>query len=279
MTQNNKKRERGQAIIMVTLSMILLFGMLGLVVDLGWGFFVKGSAQSAADAAALAAARKAYGALGQQGNYTCGTDLDCQATAASCSSITNSSNLYSGCQYAQQNFNTRPSSQRNLMMRSGTNSPFATATGNVAVKYWVTATVAGQIPQLFSAVLGQTTLTSSARATAAVVTQVVDGSLILLNRRRDRAVFGNTNYYGVGLMVQANDNGSNYALQTTGNIRIASTCSGTSLGNGDCQAGNKPSYAGMNQGGGTVYAPSTRFLTAATGPKHPRMAPPRSMIP
>jgi len=76
----------------------------------------------------------------------------------------------------------------------------------------VTSTVAGQIPQLFSAVLGNTALTSSASATAAVVTQVVDGSLILLNRRKDRTVFGNTNYYGVNLMVQANDNGSRLCL-------------------------------------------------------------------
>src|SRR4051794_6150116 len=197
----NKKQERGQALLMVTLSMVLICGMLGLVVDLGWGFFVKRSAQSAADAAALAGARKAYSVIGQRGNYSCGTDLDCQATAASCSSITNSSNLYSGCQYARQNFNIRPAAQQNLRMTSGTSSPFVTNTGNVVTKYWVTATVAGQIPQLFSAVLGNTTLTSSARATAAVVTKVVDGALILLNRRRDRTVFGNTNYYGVNLLV------------------------------------------------------------------------------
>src|SRR5215472_15904766 len=142
------------------------------------------------------------------------------------------------------------------MMTSGTTTPFTTATGDIAVKYWVTASVAGQIPQLFSAVLGNTMLTSSARATAAVVTQVVDGSLILLNRRKDHTVFGNTDYYGVNLLVQANDNGGNYALQTTGGIWLASTCNATSLGNGDCQDGNKPAYAGENKGGGTVYAPS-----------------------
>src|SRR5215831_302389 len=257
MNKRKRGRQRGQAILMLTFSMILLFGMLGLVLDLGWGFFVKRSAQSSADAAALAAVRKAYGVIGQQGSYACGANLDCQVTAVSCSSVGNSSNLYNGCQYAQHNFDLRPTSQQNLRMSSGTSTPFVTATGNIEVKYWVTATVAGQIPQSFSAVLGNTTLTSSARATAAVVTQVVDGALILLNRRRDRAVFGNTNYYGVDLMVQANDNGSNYALQTTGSIRLASTCAGTSLGNGDCQAGNKPAYAGVDQGGGTVHAPST----------------------
>src|SRR5262245_36911873 len=159
MKSNKRKQERGQAIIMVTLSMTLICGMLGLVVDLGWGFFVKRSAQSAADAAALAAVRKSYSAIGQQGTYNCATNVDCQASAVSCSSITNSSNLYNGCQYARQNFKIQQSSQQNLRMTSGTSSPFATATGNVTTKYWVTATVAGQIPQLFSAVLGNTKLT------------------------------------------------------------------------------------------------------------------------
>ena len=242
---------------MVTLSMILVFGMLGLVVDLGWGFFVKSSAQSAADAAALAAVRKAYSIIGQQEATPAVQISTAKPLLFPAPTLRTAAICTADVSMRQQNFNIRPSSQRNLMMRSGTNSPFTTATGNVAVKYWVTATVAGQIPQLFSAVLGNTTLTSSARATAAVVTQVVDGSLILLNRRRDRTVFGNTDYYGVNLLVQANDNGSNYALQTSGSIRLASTCAGTSLGNGDCQAGNKPAYAGVNQGGGTVYAPST----------------------
>ena len=78
MKNTKKRQERGQALIMVTLSIVLICGMLGLVVDLGWGFFVKRSAQSAADAAALAAARKAYSIIGQQGNYNCGINLDCQ---------------------------------------------------------------------------------------------------------------------------------------------------------------------------------------------------------
>src|SRR5204863_5931465 len=143
MKSNEKRQQCGQALIMVTLSMILICGMLGLVVDLGWGFFVKRSAQSAADAAALAAARKAYSVIGQQGTYTCGANLSCQAAALSCTNITNSSNLYSGCLYAQQNFRIRPTTQQNLRMTSGTTTPFTTATGDIATKYWVTATVAG----------------------------------------------------------------------------------------------------------------------------------------
>jgi hypothetical protein len=38
---------RGQALIMVTLSLVPMFGLLGLAVDLGWMEFTKKSAQSA----------------------------------------------------------------------------------------------------------------------------------------------------------------------------------------------------------------------------------------
>ena len=113
------RRERGQALLTVTLSLVLICGMLGLVVDLGWGFFVKKSAQAATDAAALAAARKAYSIIGQQGNYTCGPNLDCQLTATACSDIGNTSNLHNGCQYAQQNFNVGSSISPNLRWLPG----------------------------------------------------------------------------------------------------------------------------------------------------------------
>ena len=251
------RRQRGQALLMVSISAVLIFGMLGLAVDLGWGYFVKKSARAAADAAAMAAARKAFASLGSKGPYTCGAGLDCQAIAVNCSTLAPSSNLYNGCRYALKNLTTGLSTGQNLMMASGTGSPFNTSTGPVSVQYWVTATSAQIVPQLFSIVLGKTTGVSSARATAAVVAAPVEGSLILLNRRKDLTRFGNTDYYGVNMLVQANDNAGKYALQTTGSIRLASTCDGSSLGAGDCKAGNKAAYAGLNQGGGTVHAPGT----------------------
>src|SRR5438132_1214719 len=48
-------RHRGQALIMTTLALIPMFGLMGLAVDLGWMEFTKKSAQTAADAAAMAA--------------------------------------------------------------------------------------------------------------------------------------------------------------------------------------------------------------------------------
>ena len=42
---------------------------------------------------------------------------------------------------------------------------------------------------------------------------------------------------------------------------MSSACNGLSVGNGNCTTGNKPAYAGMNQGGGTVYSPFTTIRT------------------
>src|SRR5256885_10134042 len=48
------RRRSGQAGILMVLSLTLLFGVLGLAVDIGWGYFKRQAAQTAADAAALA---------------------------------------------------------------------------------------------------------------------------------------------------------------------------------------------------------------------------------
>ena len=57
---------KGQTAIMFTLALIPLFGMLGLVVDMGWANFRKQAAQAAADAAAEAAAEAAYASTGRR---------------------------------------------------------------------------------------------------------------------------------------------------------------------------------------------------------------------
>ena len=46
----------GQAIILASLTMTVMFGTLGLATDLGWNYFLKTRVQTAADAAASAAA-------------------------------------------------------------------------------------------------------------------------------------------------------------------------------------------------------------------------------
>src|SRR5579863_7065008 len=70
---------RGQALLLVTLSLFAMCGLLGLAVDLGWSYFVKKSAQNAADSAALATA---YRALATASGGETATSFSGDATVA-----------------------------------------------------------------------------------------------------------------------------------------------------------------------------------------------------
>lgn len=181
---------RGQALVMVSLAALAMFGIIGLAVDLGWGFYVKRSAQAAADAAALAAVHETLTRAGT-GTYVCGTDnVVCSTAPQPCPGqpITDdpANNIDNGCLYAAQDgFATGgKSGHQTVTMQSNVTSPPPTAPG-VRVFYWVTARVSENIPQLFSRVLGRGQGTSSARATAAIAETVIIGSLILLDHADD----------------------------------------------------------------------------------------------
>jgi hypothetical protein len=157
-------------------------GLLGLAIDLGWSYFVKKSAQDAADAAALAAA---YQALNVANGET-------QPAASFAGSSTSSAAPYAlqngfaqGGNGGRQNVIITPSTSGGLLTRQdGTTVPGCP--GPVGcVDYFVTVRTAEAIPQLFSAILGNANALSSARATAGIVEARVDGSLITLNRAAD----------------------------------------------------------------------------------------------
>ena len=145
---------------MVSIGVIFLMGVLGLVVDLGWGYYQKQIAQAAADSAALAGA----GAAGT--SITCGSgNVLCESSATACNSSTitgsASSNLYKACQYATANGVT--SSQ--VSLTANTTSPRSGA----AVDYWVSATVSIPMVPTFLQVVGMRSATAAASATGAVV--------------------------------------------------------------------------------------------------------------
>lgn len=162
---------------MITVSLVAMFAVMGLAVDLGWMFYVKRTAQSAADAAALAAARGALITVGQAASFTCGVNVDCSTNAVTCSgSFSNNLTMASGgaCWSAAQNgFSPGGSSGRQNVTFAGNvvTNPLGcapncipTAPGVVPV-YWATARVTENVPQLFSSVIGRMTGTVAARAT------------------------------------------------------------------------------------------------------------------
>ena len=55
-TNAGRDGREGQILVFATLNLFLLFSLVGLALDLGWSYFKKEQAQSAADGAALSAA-------------------------------------------------------------------------------------------------------------------------------------------------------------------------------------------------------------------------------
>ena len=160
------KRPRGQALIMTTMALVPMFGLMGLAVDLGWMEFTKKSAQSAADAAAMAAVLQFQSTIFSL-DYTCGQNgVICQAPTE-CSTIT-TGYLQSACAYAQLNgFTSSATGNQLVSVESGVGVP-PTASGVLSSAYWVTVRANQTVPQLFSAVLGNSTGRVAARATAAL---------------------------------------------------------------------------------------------------------------
>ncbi len=141
MRRRDDKRS-GQMIIFMTLSLFALFSMLGLSVDLGYSYFVKVFAQTAADSAAAAAAIYA-----NTNGYVCGSSVTCNSTYTCPSNLTTASDpLQAGCLYAAQNGFKTTGSQTVAMIANNTVPP---GTTGVTPALWIKATVSQSIPHTF----------------------------------------------------------------------------------------------------------------------------------
>jgi hypothetical protein len=223
---------RGQAVILVTFALIAMCGLLGLAVDLGWAYFVKKSAQASADAAALASAHFVLGQIGQTQDF----QSEFAYGSGTCASEGEDFGLSNGCAYGQQS-----GFSGTVSMTSGVYSVPPTVSNMSSAFYWVTARSVQSIPQLFSAVLGNPTGISSARATAAVVTQSINGALHTLNRQYDNiAALGwqpGTDVSGggsiivpSGLVISSQSANAGAGPSVTGPITIVSPGNASALG-------------------------------------------------
>jgi hypothetical protein len=178
-----RANDKGQALVMATLSLTVVLGITGLVVDLGIGRYTRRVAQAAADAAALAAASQALTSTGQTAAPACGQNVQCQSIAA-CPST---GSLQNGCLYGQQNGFTAGGAggRQTFQMAGGTTSPAPGVPNVPGVLYWAQASAGQTVPQLFSGIFGNTWLSTGARATAAIFPSAITPSLFLLNRSTD----------------------------------------------------------------------------------------------
>jgi hypothetical protein len=212
---------RGQTAIMFTLAIVPLFGMLGLVVDMGWAYFRKQAAQAAADAAAGAAAQAAYITNSSPNCST--THVACYATEYTCPaspSTSPSDNIGNGCLYAKAN-GFVSSGRQKVTFQSGVGA--APTAASVTISYWVVVRVSEDIPQLFSALLGFPKATVTARATTGTRESSAGGCVITLDPTADNSlsISGSAALTsGCGVFVNSN---SGSAINTNGCGRITTT--------------------------------------------------------
>jgi hypothetical protein len=138
--------------------MPLVFGTLGLAVDLGWCYFLKERVQTAADAAASAAAVYALNNNDTCTTVTCGTEKNCSGVTSVTSSLT------AGCVYATAD---GPPVLSAKMIENDSSHPPSGLTG-VAPTIWIKATVTSTKATSFLGVLGFLNSNISASAIAGV---------------------------------------------------------------------------------------------------------------
>jgi hypothetical protein len=229
-----RTRQKGQAIVMVSLSLVAMCGILGLAVDLGWSYFIRRNGQAFADAAALAATEEALRLGGASATAYCGNGtIVCNTPAlAPCPGTitTPASNLDNGCLYARgtgsgSNYygfvnGANGSRTQTSNFEAGSGRLILSNGAQIDTFYWARSRVSESIPQLFSAVLGNRTALVAARATAAIVGLPLDASIVLLNRLNDLAPVGQ----GGGTIAGKNmyiQGGQNAFVQVPGGIRLA----------------------------------------------------------
>ncbi len=158
----------------MTMTLTLSFGLIGLVVDLGWAYWRQEACLEAAQSAAMAGAMFALTNNTTWPPATCTTSstVVCQPTATACpTNITTgqapTTDVQSACLYAQQN-GFKATGKQNVTISANTGNP--PTAGGVSTAYYVTARVTEQVPLTFLAVIaGRTNSTVAAVSTSGVI--------------------------------------------------------------------------------------------------------------
>ncbi|HUE00891.1 MAG TPA: pilus assembly protein TadG-related protein [Bryobacteraceae bacterium] len=214
----------GQATLMVTLSLTLILGMLGLAVDLGWAYYRQQAAQAAADAAVAAAVRAAVNTAPSGpscGNAAifCGAATNCPATAPG----TASTNFDNACMLASANGFTT-SGIDTVSVQAGTTSPVPTVSG-LTPAYWVIVRVKESLPALFGAAFARGGFTPGAIATAAASGSAASGTCVYVLDPSGNDAFEAANGASVnlGCGVYVDSNNATAAMYVTGGASVTST--------------------------------------------------------
>jgi hypothetical protein len=204
---------------MMAVSLTLILGMLGLAVDLGWAYFRQQAAQTAADAAAVAAIRSAM----TTGIGSGCTGLWCNATATNCPSTapgSASNSFNAACMLAAANGFTT-SGIDTVSVQAGVTSP-PTVTGP-APAYWAVVRVKEALPALFGAAFARGSFSPGAIATAGAMGSAAAGSCIYILDPNGLDAFqaGNDASVTLGCGIYVDSNNSTAAMYVTGGASVS----------------------------------------------------------
>lgn len=176
-------RRAGQAGLFVVVNLTLLFGVLGLAVDLGLAYFRREAAQAAADAAALAA-----GTYAKNNGYTCGSSGVVCGAATSCAYPNTTppvTDIDIACLYAGANGFYNHGNQTVSITANTTTPP---GLSNNAPAYWVQANVSETGLNMFARFGGISGLRINASAIAGITSSVPAGCIFVMSRSASLAV-------------------------------------------------------------------------------------------
>jgi len=175
MRRRNRAKARGQALIMVCFSATVLFGLLGLVVDVGWMYWRQEACLAAAQAGALAGVAK----LASLTSITCGGSVFCNATPQQCPVNGATDNSGTACDYANANFFNPTNANQNVTVAAYTGTA-PTASG-ASPSYYVTVRVTEKRMPSFMSLLNVSPGWVSARSTAGIFVTTASSCVYILD--------------------------------------------------------------------------------------------------
>jgi hypothetical protein len=248
MMRRNSSNRKGQALFYAIPWIVALLGAAGLALDAGWAFYKVRKAQTAVDAAAMAAVSAANANLSAGAVLKCGGGVQCMSAGTDCPA---GGNLQVACDYAARNGFTHGGDEgrQSMTVEASLGTNPAGVSYLPASSYWVQVTARHQMPPWLSTILGQAGLTASARATASIYPSKASDSIYLLNRKDDCFV----SLLNLGLVCGEN-------LLMLGGNRI-DALSGIRMASSNKSGIGLPRIAAATiVGSGTVVAPHTYLV-------------------
>jgi len=254
--------------VLICFAVAVLFGLLGMVVDVGWMYWRKEACLSAAQAGAMAGVAK----LSSLSSITCSTTgVFCSSTPVQCPANGTTDNSGTACDFANANQFNPTNANQNVTIAASTGTP-PTASG-ASSTYYVTMRVTEKRPLTFLGVfMNGKAGWVSARATAGLFLTSASSCIYVLDPTGSDSFNANNNAQITSSCGIWDYSSSTSGLYATGSAHVTVNNGNTIQYNGGYQYNNNGSFsptptqhsAGSNPLSGLVV-PWTNCLNPSTG--------------